>query len=321
MLKPNKILISRTDSIGDVILTLPMAGILKKRFPNVSIVFLGKNYTKSIIETSEHIDEFLSIDDLNKLNPKEQIQFIRNKNISHCIHVFPKKEIAQLMKKSGVQLRIGTTNRAYHWLTCNKLIKLSRKNSDLHEAQLNCKLLSAVGINEEFSLVDLAAAYGFTKHLALPQKHKELLSKDKKNIIIHAKSQGNAVEWGLENFSKLISKIDKEKFQVFISGTQAEGQLLQPLIKNNPDAVDLTGKLSLPEFISFINEADILIAASTGPLHICAALGKKAIGLFLDKRPIHPGRWAPIGKDTHVVLMNNDSERELQQILNLTQAQ
>jgi ADP-heptose:LPS heptosyltransferase len=180
MLKPNKILISRTDSIGDVILTLPMAGILKKRFPNVSIVFLGKNYTKSIIETSEHIDEFLSIDDLNKLNPKEQIQFIRNKNISHCIHVFPKKEIAQLMKKSGVQLRIGTTNRAYHWLTCNKLIKLSRKNSDLHEAQLNCKLLSAVGINEEFSLVDLAAAYGFTKHLALPQKHKELLSKDKK---------------------------------------------------------------------------------------------------------------------------------------------
>jgi ADP-heptose:LPS heptosyltransferase len=321
MLKPNKILISRTDSIGDVILTLPMAGILKKRFPNVSIVFLGKNYTKSIIETSEHIDEFLSIDDLNKLNPKEQIQFIRNKNISHCIHVFPKKEIAQLMKKSGVQLRIGTANRAYHWLTCNKLIKLSRKNSDLHEAQLNCKLLSAVGINEEFSLVDLAAAYGFTKHLALPQKHKELLSKDKKNIIIHAKSQGNAVEWGLENFSKLISKIDKEKFQVFISGTQAEGQLLQPLIKNNPDAVDLTGKLSLPEFISFINEADILIAASTGPLHICAALGKKAIGLFLDKRPIHPGRWAPIGKDTHVVLMNNDSERELQQILNLTQAQ
>ncbi len=321
MLKPNKILISRTDSIGDVILTLPMAGILKERFPNVSIVFLGKNYTKSIIETSEHIDEFLSIDDLNKLNPKEQIQFIRNKNISHCIHVFPKKEIAQLMKKSGVQLRIGTTNRAYHWFTCNKLIKLSRKNSDLHEAQLNCKLLSAVGINEEFSLVDLAAAYGFTKHLALPQKHKELLSKDKKNIIIHAKSQGNAVEWGLENFSKLISKIDKEKFQVFISGTQAEGQLLQPLIKNNPDAVDLTGKLSLPEFISFINEADILIAASTGPLHICAALGKKAIGLFLDKRPIHPGRWAPIGKDTHVVLMNNDSERELQQILNLAQAQ
>lgn len=317
MQKPNKILISRTDSIGDVILTLPMAGILKKKFPEVKIVFLGKNYTKSIIESSEHIDEFLSIDDLNKLNPKEQVKFIRGKNISHCIHVFPKKEIAQLMKKASVPVRIGTTNRAYHWLTCNKLIKLSRKKSDLHEAQLNCKLLSAFEIKEEFSLDDLAAAYGFTKHLPLQQKHKELLSKNKKNIIIHAKSQGSAVEWGLENFNKLISKIDKQKFQVFISGTQAEGELLQPLIKNNPDAVDLTGKMSLSEFISFINEADILIAASTGPLHICAAIGKKAIGLFIDKRPIHPGRWAPVGKDTHVVLMNNDTESELKQILSL----
>ncbi|MBK6835656.1 MAG: hypothetical protein IPG89_15820 [Bacteroidetes bacterium] len=146
------------------------------------------------------------------------------------------------------------------------------------------------------------------------------MKQKQKNIIIHAKSQGSAVEWGLENFSKLISKIDKAKFQVFISGTQAEGELLQPLIKNNPDAIDLTGKMTLPEFISFINEADILIAASTGPLHICAALGKKAIGLFIDKRPIHPGRWAPVGKDTHVVLMNDDSEKELQQILNLIEA-
>lgn len=320
MLKPSKILISRTDSIGDVILTLPMAGVLKKRFPDTKIIFLGKNYTKNIIETSEYIDEFLSVDDLNKLSLKERVEIIKSKNISHCIHVFPKKEIAQLLKKAGIPVRIGTTNRAYHWLYCNKLIKLSRKNSDLHEAQLNCKLLSAFDIKEEFSLKDLASAYGFTKTNSLVDKFKALLSPNKKNIIIHAKSQGSAVEWGLDNFIKLISRIDNSKCQVFISGTQAEAELLQPLIKACPTAIDITGKMNLTEFISFINEADVLVAASTGPLHICAALGKKAIGLFVDKRPIHPGRWAPVGKDTHVVLMNNNSENEVQQILNLIEA-
>lgn len=320
MQKPSKILISRTDSIGDVILTLPMAGILKNKFPGVSIVFLGKNYTKNIIETSEHIDEFISIDDLNKLSLKERVQLLKAKNISHCIHVFPKKEIAQLIKKAEIPFRIGTTNRAYHWLTCNKLIKLSRKNSDLHEAQLNCKLLSAVGINTEFTLTDLHQAYGFTKIIPLPEKHKVLLNGQKKNIIIHAKSQGSAVEWGLANFEKLISAIDTSRYQVFISGTQAEGELLKPLIQNCPAAIDITGKMSLSEFISFINSADILIAASTGPLHICAALGKKAIGLFVDKRPIHPGRWAPLGKNTQVVIMNNNAEKELKQILNLIEA-
>lgn len=48
--------------------------------------------------------------------------------------------------------------------------------------------------------------------------------------------------------------------------------------------------------ISFIAQIDGVLAASTGPLHIAAALGKHAIGLYAPMRPIHPGRWAPLGK-------------------------
>ncbi|HEY4784419.1 MAG TPA: glycosyltransferase family 9 protein, partial [Bacteroidales bacterium] len=57
----------------------------------------------------------------------------------------------------------------------------------------------------------------------------------------------------------------------------------------------ITGQMSLSDFISFINHADGLVAASTGPLHIAAAMGKMAIGLYAPMRPIHPGRWSPIG--------------------------
>ncbi|MBK7669733.1 MAG: hypothetical protein IPJ32_21845 [Sphingobacteriaceae bacterium] len=32
--------------------------------------------------------------------------------------------------------------------------------------------------------------------------------------------------------------------------------------------------MTLKQFISFINNADALVAASTGPLHIASALGK-----------------------------------------------
>ena len=51
-----KILISRTDSIGDVILTLPMAGLIKKNYPDSVIFFLGRTYTKETIALSKHID-------------------------------------------------------------------------------------------------------------------------------------------------------------------------------------------------------------------------------------------------------------------------
>ncbi len=300
------IIISRTDSIGDVVLTLPLAGIIKQHLPHCKIVFLGRNYTKDIIALSEHVDEFVSYDDILKHAEKDQIEIIKKLNATHIIHVFPVKEIAFLAKKTGIKNRIGTTNRYYHWLTCNFKVKLSRKNSDLHESQLNCKLLGPLGINEIYSLHDLATYYGFSKVPGLENSFKELTRTIKRKIILHPKSKGSAREWGLDNFSRLISLLDPSKYTVFISGTQHEGELLKTLISKHPEVIDITGKMNLQQFIAFIDQCDILVAASTGPLHIAAALGKKAIGLFAPMRPIHPERWRPIGAQAHYLVLNKE---------------
>ena len=67
--------------------------------------------------------------------------------------------------------------------------------------------------------------------------------------------------------------------------------------------IDMTGRLSLTELLVFINSCDGLVAASTGPLHIAAALGKRAIGIYAPIRPIFPQRWAPLGEHaTYLVL-------------------
>lgn len=300
------ILISRTDSIGDVVLTLPMAGIIKQFLPHSKIIFLGRNYTKDVITLSEHVDDFVSYDDVLKLNASEQIEAFKKLNASHIIHVFPVKEIAHIAKKAGIKNRIGTTNRLWHWFTCNIKISLSRKNSDLHEAQLNTKLLAPLGITKEFSLEELVSAYGFRKIPVLEKIHLDLIDTTKTTIILHPKSKGSAREWGLDNFSNLITQLDKTKHQIFISGTAQEGELVKDLIAKHPDVINLTGKLSLQQFIAFINQCDVLIAASTGPLHIAAALGKKAIGLFAPMRPIHPGRWKPIGIKANYLVLNKD---------------
>ena len=300
------IIISRTDSIGDVVLTLPLAGIIKQFLPQSNIIFLGRNYTKDVIALSEHVDEFVSYDDILKLNPNEQIDAFKKLNATHIIHVFPVKEIARLAKQAGIKNRIGTTNRLWHWFTCNIKISLSRKNSDLHEAQLNTKLLAPLGITKEFSLEELTSNYGFTKIPVLEKIHADLIDKTKIAILIHPKSKGSAREWGLDNFSNLITQLDKTKYQIFISGTAQEGELLRDLILKHPEVTNLTSKLSLQQFIAFINECGVLIAASTGPLHIAAAIGKKAIGLFAPMKPIHPGRWKPIGKQANYLVLNKD---------------
>lgn len=297
---PRNIIISRTDSIGDVILTLPVAAVLKKHFPGITIGFMGKSYTKPVIEACKHVDAFI---DINDFLQKEVL--LNGQPVECILHVFPVSRIAKRARALGIPLRIGTTNRLYHWLTCNKLVKLSRKKSDLHEAQLNLVLLKAFGITESYSLEQIAGLVALEKLQPLPGQFASLIQKNKYNLIIHPKSQGSAREWPLENFLQLIQLLEKDKFNIFISGTAKEREHLQWLFEKAGDAVtDITGKMSLPEFMAFIQHCDGLVANSTGPLHIAAVLGKDALGIYPPMRPVHPGRWAPIGPNATVFVLN-----------------
>lgn len=299
---------SRTDSIGDVVLTLPMAGVLKKHFPTCEVVFLGRSYTKDVIVLSKHVDQFVNYDELEKLPLAGAATEIKKLNADIFLHVFPKKEIAQLAKKAGIGLRVGTTNRLYHWLYCNKLVRLSRKNSPLHEAQLNIKLLRFMAIDADIQLADIKNYYGFENVPALDSKAASWIDSKRVNLILHPKSKGSAKEWGLDNFKKLVELLPEEKYKIFVSGTAQDAQLMPELL-SHPKIHDLTGKLSLQQFIAFINKSDGLIAASTGPLHIAAALNKKALGLFSPRRPIHPGRWAPLGEKAGFLVFDADCKK------------
>ena len=294
------ILISRTDSIGDVILTLPMAGVLKKYFPEIKIGFIGKSYTKPVIQACIHVDEFIDIEDFFSKDI-----LIEGNNPSAIIHVFPLKSIAKRACELKIPLRIGTTNRLYHWLTCNKLINLSRKNSLLHESQLNLKLLRTLGIKEEFTLEQISNYYGLKNIEPLSGELLLLIDKTKFNLILHPKSQGSAREWGLDNFISLIKSLDKNKYKIFISGTASERELLDPLFEESGNQVtDITGMMNLSQFISFIYHTNGLVANSTGPLHIASALGKVAIGIFAPMQPIHPRRWSPVGLHSSTFVLN-----------------
>lgn len=297
---PKNVIISRTDSIGDVVLTLPVAAVLKTCFPAIKIGFMGKAYTRPVIEACKNIDEFIDVDDF-----MTKTVTVLGEKPEAILHVLPVPAIAFRAKKLKIAWRIGTTNRIYHWLTCNKLIKLSRKNSLLHEAQLNIKLLEPFGITREFSLAEIGALFALENIQALPLKFASLIEKEKYNVILHPKSQGNGREWGLQNFIQLIKLLDIEKYKIFISGVEKERELLQPIFDAAGEKVtDITGFMNLNEFMSFIAACDGLIASGTGPIHLAGALGKDAFGIYPPIKPIHPGRWAPLGPKAKVFVLN-----------------
>lgn len=304
------LIISRTDSLGDVLLTLPSVGLMKKLYPGMKIYFIGRSYTQPVIQACEFVDEFINWDEVSCYQPMQQVEFLKSLKSDAIVHVFPDFQIAKIAYLSKIPLRIGTSHRWYHWFYCNRNVPLGRKNSDLHETQLNIKLLNPLGAEKNYPLDDIHLLYGLTRIAPIDLKYKALIDPNRFNLILHPKSKGSAREWGLDNFGELIKLLPKDKFKIFISGTNEDKKFLVPLLERFKDEIiDITGQMSLSAFISFINEADGILAASTGPLHIASALGKVAIGLYSPMRPIHPGRWAPVGKKAEYLVLDKSCNK------------
>lgn len=301
MKSPRRIIISRTDSIGDVVLTLPVAGALKKHFPDCTVIFLGSSYTKPIVECCPYVDEFADWHLISQLSEKEQIKYFQSLNADTILHIFPRKEIAKLAQKSNITTRVGTSHRSFHWFTCNRRINLSRRKSDLHEAQLNLKLLEPLGLTNVGSTLEEVQQYLSLVPKATDFEALKLLTPDRFNLIFHPKSNGSGREWGIENFQRLLEILPKDRYRVFICGTAKEKALMGDLANVAAEnVVQMCGRLTLDEYVAFIAAADGLIASGTGPLHVAAAVGTNAIGLYPPMRPIHPGRWQPIGPKVKV---------------------
>ena len=312
-LQNKTIAISRTDSIGDVVLTLPMCIWLKEQYPSCRVVFVGRAYTAPVVAACSAVDVFYNWDEIAAQPPVMQVQSVKSWGVDVFVHVFPDKEIAKVVKKAKITHRIGTSHRSYHLVTCNHRINFTRKKADEHEAQLNFHLLKEMGCTD---LPELKQIQQWIKPL-----QPEALNHDKfshyfrqgKHTVLHPKSKGSALEWDLVNYIKLAEMLADKGFRVFFTGTQAEGDLFSNQLPQHPNIQDLSGVFSLSEFMSFLSAVDLVVGCSTGPLHLASIFGTPVVGLYPATRPMHPGRWQPIGEKVHI-LVDEKSDKKRKQL-------
>lgn len=287
------IVISRTDNIGDVVLTLPLAGYLKEHFASIGgcrISFLGKAYTKDIIEACPYVDQFLNFDE----NLEKTLKDI---SPDWFFHIFPRKEIAKIVSKLKIPHSTGTLNRIFHWGRCRHLVWFSRKNSDLHESQLNFKLLKPL-VGDFTPSLDKVKSY-LTLKVEKPE-----IKNSTKDIIFHTLSNGSAVNWPFAYYRELARDLHAKNYRILLTGTAKEGEVIQREFAEELAqgvCLDQTGKFTMNELMSCIAGSFALVAASTGPLHLASALGIHAIGLYSQVRPLHSGRWKALGPHVHIL--------------------
>ena len=300
---PKHILLCRTDSIGDVMVTLPLAAWIKQHWPAVTISFAGRSYTRAVIEACIHVDHFVNADEILSMPNEQAIAHLKRLQVDAALFAFPDPAWMKMVAQSGVLMRIATAKRWASWKYATHRVWFSRKNSDLHEAQLNAHLLRPLGLPQVPSMAQILKCVQLTPQVGLPAS---FALPPQPFVILHPKSKGSAVEWGISAFRRLAEQLVASGYSVVITGTSAEGEAIRKeWDMRMQNVLDATGELTLDELIALIAQANALVAASTGPLHIAAALGIRAVGLFTPKRPMHSGRWAPLGPQVSVLVASH----------------
>ena len=287
-----RILICRTDNIGDVLLILPLIGYLKNIFPGITIDLLCRAYTAPIAMLCGNINQVYLLEDVIDAR-----SFFRSGSWSCVIFAHPDRRLAAAARQAAIPFRIGAVNRLFNWLSCNKLVNLRRVSSRLHEAQLNFKLLRPLGIVAEPSLPQIVPWFGLqTRPPAAPLPD---LQPGGFHVILHTKSNGNGREWPIPNFLALTSILQAQADIVFLlTGSSSEGDWLQqhaPALLAQKNVRNLCGTLDLTALATLITQADGLVASGTGPLHLSAALGRPTLGLFPPIQSIDATRWGALG--------------------------
>ena len=298
----DNILISRTDRLGDLVLALPFVETMKRRYPDCRIDVLASLYASPILEYNPGIDGIVRVQNdqmlADKLYKKDLLYRIRKGEYKAVVALYPERHICHLFYQAGIPIRLGTAGR-FHSVLFNAHLFHSRKKNVKHEFQYNLDFLDFFNEGET---VTTPKVYLQEKEMAYARRILSEAGVAGKTVVLHPGSGGSAERWPLEMFVRLHDELQRQGIAVVISGSESEGEQIQAVSEQLKIPVKkITGLTDLRTLAAVLAEATVVVANSTGPLHLATAVGTRVVGLYPSRMVTSPQRWGPIGKFHRVV--------------------
>ncbi len=273
-----RILIVRTDALGDLAISLAVQARILERCPQAEVHWLVSPYTAPLLDllpgiSGVHLRE--TDTDLRSLilNLKPDAVL----NLSHR-----DRAIIPAAKAAGVPIRVARARGVGQILDATHLLWQSRQATRHHEAQ---------------NVLDFLAPFGWDGGCTAPPRlvlketerehgQKELagIPHPRLGVILRGSGSGAfpSAVWWANTLSVL-------------TGAGWNPVVLSPPGDSTLEPTDLRGLLGR------MGACDAIVGPSTGPTHVAAALGVPVLCL-MGLRPNHaPSRWAPRGEHIQVI--------------------
>ncbi|MCE5300069.1 MAG: glycosyltransferase family 9 protein, partial [Spirochaetia bacterium] len=207
-----KILVSRTDGIGDLLLTTPLIHELRLKYPQAEIIALVNRYAAPVLENNPDVTSVMLYD---KKEHEQAVKVLKNTYFDAVVAVYPRPELAWAFFTAHIPRRIGTSRRWYSFLF-NEKVNISRRNPYKHEADYNLDLVAryignATASKEYYYMTDRESDNG-AAYIA-----KKLLEKGS-FIVVHPGSKGSAWNLSVNRYTELVEKLCAKGRKVLLTG-------------------------------------------------------------------------------------------------------
>lgn len=285
LVKPEKVLIIRLGSLGDIVLTTLLIRCLRKKLPDAIIDMITKEQYFPLLEVMDYIDDkwVYSKDFIKIRSLKKELGTRNYDTVIDLQNNYVSRQLTKTIKPQRVfRYRRSRINRWIRIRIPSYRKKLTIPN---HVAIGYFNTVSRIGVIDDGRGLELNITNDFLKGA------EELLNdfigetgfQDKISTLIFAPgARHNTKMWPKERWVELMNLAYNDGFkQQVLIGSASERSLLQSITDQLEFPVlNTAGKTGIGEMAAIISMGNALITNDSAPMHIASAVGTPIVAIY-----------------------------------------
>lgn len=282
-----KVLISRPDKIGDVILALHGVKQLKRLRPDWEIWIHGAPYTSELLHLIRFIDGVIT--DERQL---KQLTF------DIVVDLMAKPGTALSYARSNVKMRIGNSARWFRFVY-HRRAYIRRSKALMNEAEYNWQLIRLV--SNDLQYTNLSCALDAEDLHETPS-----VPAGKDRIVLMPGLTASALGWPVSKWTECAQiLLDEGRKVLFLLGPAEQSMRsdFQEFVDEN-SGCSLYCASTLSSVMGIFCEATAYCGPSTGLTHLAGVFGLPGVALYPENPSMHPRRWAPFRSRMNIISLS-----------------
>lgn len=281
-----KILVVKLRQLGDVLLTGPVFGVLRRKFEGAQIDAYIYSEAFPMLEGHPGIDRLIGYDrGWKKLGLWKRLKRewalwrqIRKEGYDLVINLTEGDRGALVARAARARVRVGFEPKG-RWQKGLYTHVVKHCPGLRHTVERNLDALRRIGLFPEWSEREL--------FLKVPSSMIE-----GPYVVIHPTSRWRFKCWPVEKMRQLVEALLKEGRRVVLtSGPDPIEREMVSEIAEGFDVLNLSGKISLKELGGLIKGAELLVCVDSVPFHMANALKKEVVAIFGPTSEVTWGPW------------------------------